>query len=140
MLFLHNIANTTVPSGKLIERGSSFSYTCIQDYQAVIDSSSVECLDNGQLSYQAHCVPISCKEHPPTITNSRTIFHSTKHGSIARYRCFPGYRIENNHLAKVTCQFGQWLPKQTPRCVPSKRRVLSHRIGKYSFLNFSFLY
>jgi hypothetical protein len=118
MLFLQNIVNTTIPSGTLIERGSSFTYTCLEDYQPMIESALVECLDDGKLSHQAHCIPRSCKEHPPTISNGRTIFHSTKHGSIARYRCFPGYRIENNHPAKLTCQFGQWLPNQPPRCLP----------------------
>jgi hypothetical protein len=120
MLFLQNIVNTTISSGTLIEHGSSFSYTCLEDYQPIIESALVECLDDGKLSHQPHCIPRSCREHPPTIPNGRTIFHSTKHGSIARYRCFPGYRMENNHPAKLTCQFGQWLPNQPPRCLPSK--------------------
>lgn len=119
-LFLRNIANTSIPSGTTIQVGSSFSYTCIQDYQPVNQSTIVECLEDGTLSYHARCVPNSCNEHPPTILNGRTIFHSATHGSIAKYRCFPGYRIENNNLAKLTCQFGQWLPKQHPRCLPSK--------------------
>ncbi len=121
-LFLRNIANTTIPSGTSFEMGSSFSYTCIQDYQPVDDSAIVQCLEGGKLSHHANCVPISCKEHPPTINNGRTIFHSTTHGSIARYRCYPGYRIENNNLAKLTCQFGLWLPKQPPRCLPSNKQ------------------
>jgi hypothetical protein len=120
MLFLQNIVNTTIPSGTLIERGSSFSYTCLEDYQPMVESATVECLDDGKLSHQAYCIPKGCKEHPPTINNGRTIFHSTKHGSVARYRCFPGYRMEQNHPAKLTCQFGQWLPSQPPRCLPSK--------------------
>jgi len=118
-LFLRNIANTTIPSGTLMEIGSSFSYTCIQDHQPFNGSAIVECLKNGKLSHHAHCVPMACKEHPPAISNGRTIFHSTAHSSIARYRCFPGYKLENNNLAKLTCQFGLWLPKQPPRCLPS---------------------
>jgi hypothetical protein len=118
-LFLRNIANTTIPSGLSIEIGSSFSYTCIQNYQPIHDSAIVQCLEDGKLSHHAQCVPISCKEHPPTISYGRTIFRSTTHGSIARYRCYPGYRIENNNLAKLSCQFGLWLPKQPPRCLPS---------------------
>lgn len=118
-LFLRNIANTTIPYGTLFEIGSSFSYTCIQDHQPINGSAIVECLENGKLSHQPHCIPISCKEHPPTILNGRTIFHSTAHGSIARYRCFPGYRFEHNNLAKLICQFGLWLPEQPPTCLPS---------------------
>ncbi|UJR30906.1 hypothetical protein I4U23_018416 [Adineta vaga] len=118
MLFLRNIINTTIPSGTLIEQGSSFSFTCAENYQPIGEQVTVECLENGKLSHHAHCIPRSCNEHPPTITNGRTIFHTTKHGSIARYRCFPGFRIENNHIAKLTCQFGQWLPEQPPRCLP----------------------
>ena len=124
MLFLRNIANTSLPSGALIDRDASFSYLCMQDYQPMMDSGVVVCLDNGQLSHQPHCTPISCREHPPSTMNGRTIFHSTKHGSLAKYRCFPGYRLENNHLAKLTCQFGQWLPKQPPKCLPSMRSSL----------------
>lgn len=119
-LFLQNIINTSIPSGTSIEHGSTFTYACLEDYQAIIESASVECLDDGRLSHQAQCIPRSCKEHPPTIADGRTIFHSTKHGTIARYRCFPGYRMENNHPGKLTCQFGQWLPKQPPRCLPSE--------------------
>ncbi|CAF4291582.1 unnamed protein product [Rotaria socialis] len=118
MLFLRNIINTTIPSGTLFELGTSFVYTCSEDYQPIIESARVECSDDGKLSHQPHCVPRQCKEHPPIITNGRTIFQSTRHGSIAKYRCFPGYRIDNNHLSKVTCQFGQWLPKQPPKCLP----------------------
>lgn len=119
-LFLQNIVNTSIPSGTLIERGSSFSYTCLEDYQPIIEPGNVECLDDGKFSHQAQCIPRSCKEHPPTIADGRTIFHSTRHDTIARYRCFPGYRMENNHPGKLTCQFGQWLPKQPPRCLPGK--------------------
>lgn len=119
--FLHNIINTSIPSGTLIDRDASFTYTCLDDYQSIVDMAIVRCLANGQLSHQAHCVPKSCHEHPPIILNGRRIFHSTKHGSIARYRCLPGYRIENTNLAKLTCQFGQWIPKQAPKCLPSKR-------------------
>lgn len=121
-LFLRNIANTTLPSGSSFEIGSSFSYTCIQDYQPINDSAIVQCLDNGKLSHHAQCIPISCKEHPPTINNGRTIFRSTIHGSVARYRCYPGYRMENNNLARLTCQFGLWLPKP-PRCLPSNKKI-----------------
>ena len=121
MLFLRNVVNTTVPSGTLLERGSSFFYRCLEGYQPVIRSARVECLEKRKLSHQAHCVPRSCTEHPPITKNGRTIFHSTRHGSIARYRCFPGYRVEENHLAKLTCQFGQWVPKQPPRCLPSNK-------------------
>jgi hypothetical protein len=121
-LFLRNIANTSISSGTSIEIGSSFSYTCIQDYQPIFELALVECYIDGKLSHHAHCVPLSCKEHPPMIKNGRTIFRSTTHGSIARYRCFPGYRIENNNLAKLTCQFGLWLPKQPPRCLPSNEK------------------
>ncbi|CAF0950052.1 unnamed protein product [Rotaria sordida] len=117
-LFLRNIANTTIPSGTSFQIGSSFSYTCIQDYQPINQSAIVECLDDGKLSHHAHCVPKSCKEHPPMINNGRTIFHSTIHGSIARYKCFPGYKFENNNLVKLICQFGLWLPKQLPKCLP----------------------
>jgi hypothetical protein len=102
-----------------MEIGASFSYQCIQDYQPVNNSGIVQCLDDGRLSHHANCVPISCKEHPPTISNGRTIFRSTTHGSVARYRCYPGYRLETNNLAKLTCQFGIWLPKQPPKCLPS---------------------
>jgi len=122
-LFLRNIANTTIPSGTSFEIGSSFSYTCIQDYQPINDSAIVQCLEGGKLSHHPHCVPISCKEHPPTISNGRTIFHSTTHGSMARYRCYPGYRLENNNLAKLTCQFGLWLPKQPLKCLPSNKQL-----------------
>lgn len=120
MLFLRNIVNTSIPSGTLIEQAASFSYTCADDYQPVVEQATVDCLEDGQLSHHAHCVPKPCKEHPPTVANGRMIFHSTRHGSIARYRCFPGFRIENNHLGKLTCQFGQWLPEKPPRCLPSK--------------------
>ena len=119
MLFLRHIANTSRPSGTSIEPGVSFTYNCMSDYQPKIESGTVQCLTNGQLSHDIECIPISCKEHPPNIVNGRTIFHSTKHGSIAKYRCFPGYRMETNHLAKLTCQFGQWLPQQPPICLPS---------------------
>ena len=119
MLFLRNIANTTRPSGAILESGSSFDFTCMQDYQPLTESTTVECGNDGQLSHEAQCVPVSCKQHPPGIDNGRTIFHSTKHGSIAKYRCLPGYQMENNHLTKVTCQFGQWLPKQPSKCLPS---------------------
>jgi len=104
----------------LINYDTSFTYTCFDDYQSIVDVPVVRCLANGQLSHQAHCIPRSCHEHPPIILNGRRIFHSTKHGSIARYRCLPGYRIENMNLAKLTCQFGQWIPKQAPKCLPSK--------------------
>ena len=118
-LFLRNIVNTTIPPGTSLAIGSSFSYQCIQDYQPVNDSGFVQCLENGQFSHHAHCIPMSCKEHPPTIDHGRPIFRSTIHGSIARYRCYPGYRLENNHSTKLTCQFGVWLPKQPSRCLPS---------------------
>ena len=118
-LFLRNIINTTIPSGASMEIGSSFSYQCIPDYQPLNDSGIVQCLEDGKLSHHAYCVPISCQEYPPSINNGRPIFRSTAHGSIARYRCYPGYRLEKNNLAKVTCQFGLWLPKQPPRCLPS---------------------
>jgi hypothetical protein len=123
-LFLRNIVNTTVPSGTLLEVGSAFSYQCIQDYQPVNESGIVQCLENGRLSHHASCVPMSCKEHPPAIDHGRPIFRSTGHESIARYRCYPGYRLENSSLAKVTCQFGLWLPKQLPRCLPSNNDCL----------------
>jgi hypothetical protein len=121
-LFLRNIMNTTLPSGSSFQVGSSFSYSCIQDYQPINPSSIVECLEDGSLSHHAHCVPTSCKDHPPIISNGRTIFRSTSHGSIARYRCYPGYRLENHNLAKSTCQFGLWLPKQPPKCLPSNAK------------------
>ncbi|CAF1280710.1 unnamed protein product [Adineta steineri] len=117
-LFLRNIVNTTIPSGTLFEIGTSFSYTCIQDHQPINSSAIVECLENGKLSHHAQCIPLSCKEHPPTIPNGRTIFRSTTHDSQARYRCFPGYKLEYNNLAKLTCQYGSWLPKELPRCLP----------------------
>ncbi|CAF1283345.1 unnamed protein product [Adineta steineri] len=117
-LFLRNIVNTTIPSGTLFEIGTSFSYTCIQDHQPINSSAIVECLENGKLSHHAQCIPSSCKEHPPTIPNGRTIFRSTAHDSQARYRCFPGYKLEYNNLAKLTCQYGSWLPKELPRCLP----------------------
>lgn len=120
MLFLRNIANTTLQSGALFQQDSSFSYTCSEDYQSVVESAQVQCLGDGKLSHQPNCIPKQCKEHPPIITNGRTIFHSTQHGSIAKYRCFPGFRLENNHLSKLTCQFGQWLPRQPPKCLPGK--------------------
>jgi hypothetical protein len=120
LLFLRHIVNTTLPSGSMFGRDSSFSYSCMHDYQPKVESAMVYCLSDGQLSHEPECVPVSCKDHPPSIVNGRTIFQSTKHGSIARYRCFPGYRLENGHLAKVTCQFGQWLPKQPVKCLPSK--------------------
>ena len=123
MLFLRNIAKTTLPSGTSMVTGSSFSYTCIQDYQPVMESAVVECLTDGKLSHYAHCVPFSCKEHPPSISNGRTIFRSTAHGSVAKYRCFPGYHFENSQSAKLTCQFGLWLPEQLPRCLPSNVNV-----------------
>lgn len=119
-LFLRNIDNTSIPSGTTFKIGSSFSYTCIQNYQPINNTALVECLDNGRLSQHAQCIPISCREHPPAINNGRTIFRSTTHGSIARYRCYPGYTLENNNLAILRCQFGLWLPKQPPRCLPSK--------------------
>ena len=118
-LFLRNIVNTTISSGTSLTIGSSFSYQCIQDYQPVNDSGIVRCLPNGQFSHHAHCVPMSCKEHPPTIDHGRPVFRSTMHGSIAHYRCYPGYRLGNNHPTKLTCQFGVWLPSQSPRCLPS---------------------
>jgi hypothetical protein len=124
-LFLRNIVNTTIPSGTSLEVGSSFSYQCIQDYQPVNDSGIVQCLENGKLSHHAYCIPISCKEHPPAIDHGRPIFRSTTHESIARYRCYPGYRLENNNVAKLTCQFGLWLPKQLPKCLPSNEDSVS---------------
>ena len=118
-LFLRNIANTTLPSGTLFHMGSSFSYICVQNYQPINQSAVVECLNNGKLSHHAYCVPTPCKEHPPIINNGRRIFRSITHGSIARYRCFPGYRLKNENLAQLSCQFGVWLPKQLPECLPS---------------------
>ena len=123
-LFLRNIANTTLPSGTLFKFDSSFSYTCIQAYQPINESALVECLEDGKLSHHAHCIPLSCKEHPPIINNGRTIFRSTTHGSMARYRCYPGYKLDNNNLAKITCQYGLWLPKQQPKCLPSNEKLL----------------
>lgn len=119
MLFLRHIANTSQPSGSSIETGASFSYSCMPDYQPKMDSGIVQCLGNGQLSHEIDCIPKACPEHPPNIINGRTIFHSTKHGSIAKYRCFPGYQMEPSHLSKLTCQYGEWLPKQIPSCLPS---------------------
>lgn len=133
MLFLRNIANTTLPSGTTFESGSSFSYTCMQDYQPAIESATVQCDKHAQLSHEAQCVPISCKQHPPTIDNGRTIFHSTKHGSVAKYRCLPGYQMENNLLTKATCQFGQWLPKQPSKCLPSRTANLCPLWSKFEF-------
>ena len=133
MLFLRNIANTTLPSGTTFDSGSSFSYTCMQDYQPAVESASVQCDKHGQLSHEAQCTPISCKQHPPTIDNGRTIFHSTKHGSIAKYRCLPGYQMENNLLTKATCQFGQWLPKQPSKCLPSETANLCPLRSKIEF-------
>lgn len=100
------------------------SVKCIQGYQPVNESGVVRCLKHGQWSHHAHCVPKSCKKHPPTIDHGRSIFHSTMHGSIARYRCYPGYRLVNNHPTKLTCQFGVWLPAQPPRCLPSNEVLL----------------
>ena len=111
-----------------MERGSSFSYTCLDDYQPINEFGIVKCLEDGQFSHHPHCIPKSCKEHPPNIANGQTILHSTKHASIARYRCYPGYRIENNNLAKLTCQFGQWLPNKTPRCLPSNKKFSKYSI------------
>lgn len=133
-LFLRNIANTTLPSGTTFPVGSSFSYTCNQDYQPSNQSTVVECLENGKLSQHAHCVPISCKEHPPMIENGRTVYHSNTHGSIARYKCFPGYKFENNSLIKLTCQFGVWLPQQLPKCLPSNENVFFLHYFCFNFL------
>ncbi|CAF0868249.1 unnamed protein product [Adineta ricciae] len=118
ILFLRNIATTTIPAGTLFQMGTSFSYTCSQDFQPVNESGMVECLEDGRLSHHARCVPKSCEEHPPSINNGRTIFHSTMHSSIAKYRCFPGYRLENHNFTTVTCQYGLWLPKELPKCLP----------------------
>jgi hypothetical protein len=131
-LFLRNIINTTAPAGSLIEQGSSFSYTCLEDYQPINELGTVQCLDDGKLSHYAHCIPKSCKDHPPSITNGQTIFHSTKHASIARYR----YRIENNHLSKLTCQFGQWLPAKSPRCLPSNKIISNSPNNQFDFFYF----
>ena len=120
MLFLRHIANTSEPSGSSIETGGSLTYSCMADYQPKMDAGFVQCLANGQLSHEIECIPKSCQEHPPNIVNGRTIFHSTKHGSIAKYRCFPGYRMDTDNPSKLTCQFGEWVPRQAPTCLPSK--------------------
>ena len=123
MLFLRHIANSTMPSGAMMGIGTSFSYTCAQDHQPAVDTAMVECLSDGTWSHHAQCVPISCRDHPPTVDHGRTMFRSTTHGSVARFRCFPGYQLESNHSAvKLTCQFGLWLPKQLPRCLPSNEQ------------------
>ena len=124
MLFLRNIANTSIPSGTSVDLGSSFTYQCMPDHPPAMDSALAESQIDGKWSHYAQCHPIACKEHPPSIDHGRMIFRSTVHGSIARYRCFPGYQIDLNSTLRLTCQYGQWTPKALPRCLPSKKAMV----------------
>ncbi|CAF1266773.1 unnamed protein product, partial [Didymodactylos carnosus] len=93
------------------------SYSCNDNFSVPQTNVSIICI-NGHLSDRPTCTrSASCKEHPPAIWNGRAVFRSTYHGSVARYRCFPGYRIENNYH-KLTCHHGKWTPSRPPRCLP----------------------
>ncbi|VDD77603.1 unnamed protein product [Mesocestoides corti] len=80
-----------------------------------------------------------CTTRPPNIPNALTRFYSLQHGSVVRYQCFPGYRLNtsysdvalrltanaselkntwplNQDRLSVKCEYGVW-KGELPSCI-----------------------
>lgn len=96
--------------------GGQVFYTCFPGYRIVGGDLTRTCLSNGTLSGSAPtCLAVECDRASEVISNGRMIGSSFTFGSIIRYVCVEGYRMEGSPARECQAS-GQW-NATIPSCV-----------------------
>ncbi|KAK7501166.1 hypothetical protein BaRGS_00007651, partial [Batillaria attramentaria] len=96
---------------------SKVEYTCDSDYR--LDGPDVRtCEADGAWSGEEPvCVLLAC-EPPPPIDNGRYDFKDLKVGSIVRYTCDPGHKLQGEEVRR--CLSSLVLDGEEPQCIAVK--------------------
>ncbi|KAM7543239.1 hypothetical protein Aperf_G00000010189 [Anoplocephala perfoliata] len=139
-------SDNVIAMGTLLEHGVSIAVNCQAGYSLTDVSNksiagpfaTMSCTD-GAWNGKLECQPARCSTRPPNIPNALARFYGLHHGSMVRYQCFPGYKLDTNRTAEllrkavitggikntwplthdrysVKCEFGVW-KGDLPSCV-----------------------
>ncbi|KAI0979658.1 hypothetical protein GJ496_003955 [Pomphorhynchus laevis] len=64
---------------------------------------------------------VSCNDYPPRISNGIALYFDRSNGSIATYKCFPGFVLDWSTFwpkTQMQCINSKWVPSQSPKCLP----------------------
>ncbi|XP_061166124.1 sushi, von Willebrand factor type A, EGF and pentraxin domain-containing protein 1-like [Saccostrea echinata] len=95
---------------------SSVTYTCKTGYELVGETDILECVEDGTWDpLPPECVPVECGD-PGLIANGDVLAPMYTFGSLASYRCNPGYFLSGNNTRK--CESDKEWSGEAPTCSP----------------------
>ena len=108
-----SITNGNVKFDETLTIGSNATYTCDEGF-TLDGSPTIECNEYGRWADPPQCLPPPPCGNPPKIMFGEVSYDSDTVGSLATYKCFPGYG--RNGPETIKCRsVGQW--GSPPECI-----------------------